>query len=85
MKRFAWIYIAVEANALALYWLTLFDRMNAKSVGLYAFPGSPDWSFLYWQSHVQYMLLAGPWLRRCGSIPASRIRAVSIQASSVIA
>lgn len=51
--------MVVEAIALALYWLALYGWMSTKSVGPYAFPGSPDWSFHYSQSHIQYAWLAG--------------------------
>lgn len=59
MRRLLSVFIAVEAVALTLYVLVTLAWLDTKQAGPLAFPGSPDWGYMYQQARIYYVWIEG--------------------------
>ena len=59
MRKTIAIYLSLVVAATILYGFTVFRWIDSKAVGLHAFPGSPDWAYMYGSSLERYFWLSG--------------------------
>lgn len=59
MRRVVAMFVALECVVLPLYVLVTYDWIDTKQTGLNAFPGSPDWGYIYSQAESSYYWVEG--------------------------
>lgn len=59
MKRIIRLYLLLVIIAVLGYGFTVADWTDVKTVGPDAFPGSPDWGYMYASAYENYLWMSG--------------------------